>query len=135
MKQTTYMCPFCLREDEIVVKISLSLHKCPVCKRTFREKDLLGYETTREDYASYWREQQVTKRGIPSYHTIDGIRTKRKDVDKQMENMVQESTDNLMHEIIMVRIYNKSPKKIEKAEMQAVKTEIDKLFDTILGRD
>lgn len=133
MKQTTYMCPFCLKEDEPVVRISLSQHQCPMCMRAFRPRTLIGYETTKVDYAERWREEKAYLNCEKSYRLIDGIKIKRKDVDKQqIENIVQESTDNLMHEIIMVRIFDKSP---EKAEKQAIKTEIDKLFDTILGRD
>lgn len=119
------MCPFCLKEDEPVIKISLSYHKCPICERILQNKSLLGYEITKIDFQSYWEEQMQAI--MPQ---IDGIKRK-KDVDSQMDNMVQESTDNLMHEIIMVRIFGKKP---QKAEEQAIKTGIDKIFDIVLGR-
>lgn len=122
MQQTTYMCPFCLREDEPVIKISLSQYECPLCERTFRPKNLLGYEISKVNFQSCWEEQM----------NINGdITLKKKDVDSQMENMVQESTDNLFHEIIMTRIFNKKP---QETEEQAIKTGIDKVFDVILGR-
>lgn len=139
MKQTTYMCPFCFDNDEPIIKLSLSQYECPLCSRKFRQRDLIGYEITKVDYVSHWRKKIHPGK---SYHLMDGIEIKKKDKDiQQMENMVQESTDNLMHEIIMIRIYDKNSKaeklreKDESDEIQAIKTEIDKLFDTILGRD
>lgn len=122
MKQTTYMCPFCLREDEPAINISLSQYKCPLCERIFQNKSLIGYEITKVDLQSCWEEQM----------TLNGdIIFKKKDVDKQMDNMVQESTDNLFHEIIMTRIFGRKP---QKAEEQAIKTGVDKIFDIVLGR-
>ena len=35
MQQSKYMCPFCLREDEPVIKISLSCKECPICFKTY----------------------------------------------------------------------------------------------------
>jgi hypothetical protein len=106
------------------------MHECPLCNRTFRNNDLIGYEITRGDFVVSWRDLHETRKAIKSGSIIDGIKRK-KDVDSQMDNMVQESTDNLMHEIIMVRIFGKKPKE---AEEQAIKTRIDKIFDIVLGR-
>lgn len=131
MQQTNFRCPVCQNNDEPVISTSLSMHKCPLCERTFRNSDLIGYEITKGDFAFYWRDKLASKKEIPSGSIVDGI-TRRRDVDNQMDNITTESTDNLMHEIIMVRIYKKEA---EKAEEQVVKSEIDKIFDIILGRD
>lgn len=131
MEQSTYMCPFCLREDEPVIKIALSLHKCPLCKRSFRNSDLLGYEVSKIDFANYWAEQTITSSETP---LINDIKTKE-DVDSQMDDVVQESTNNLFHEIIMIKIFRKKPQKAESPEETAIKSQVDKIFDIILSRD
>jgi uncharacterized protein (UPF0212 family) len=130
MERTTYKCPVCRDNDNPVISTSLSMHKCPLCNRTFRNNDLIGYEITKGDFAVSWRDLHAIKKEIPQGSIIDGIKL-NKDVDNQMEKMVQESTDNLLHEIIMMRIFNKKSKKTEK---QVIKNEIDKIFDVILGR-
>lgn len=107
------------------------MHECPLCNRTFKNNDLIGYEITKGDFAVSWRDLHAIKKEIPQGSIMDGIKP-NKDVDIQMENMVQESTDNLLHEIIMMRIFNKKSKKAEK---QVIKDEIDKIFDVILGKN
>ena len=130
MRQTTYMCPVCQNDEKSLKKTSMSRHRCPICNRSFYNKELLGFEISRTDFVKYWRERREALNPQMSYPVVGGIE-RSKDVDSQMNHMVQESADNLMHEIIMVRILNKKPKK---AEEQAVKSEIDKIFDIILGR-
>ena len=143
MKQTTYMCPVCQNDEKPLAKTSMSRHKCLICDRSFYNKELLGFEINRTDFVEYWRERRESLNPQMSYPLVDGIE-RNKDVDSQMDNMVKESLDNLLHEITMMRIFNKSHKKAEEAvieEEQAVKSEnavlkseIDKIFDIILGR-
>lgn len=130
MERTTYRCPVCRDNDNPVISTSLSMHKCPLCNRTFKNNDLIGYEITKGDFAVSWKDLHAIKKEIPLGSIVDGVKP-NKDVDSQMENMVQEDTDNLLHEIIMIKIFNKKP---QKAEKQAIRTEIDKIFDVILGR-
>lgn len=163
MKQTTYSCPYCQKKDKPAEQISISLYKCPICKEVFPQKDLKGHEINKIDYAAFWREEKKRASEIHPLRgaLVDGIENmlKKKDIDNQMDSIVQESTDNLLHEIIMVRIYNKKPKETEETESHsenaeshsenkamrtenaeirseetAVKTEIDKIFDIILGK-
>lgn len=130
MKQTSYRCPVCQNNDNPVISTSLSMHECPLCNRTFKNSDLIGYEITKGDFVISWRDLHAIKKEIPLGSIVNEIK-QNKDVDSQMNNMVQESTNNLMHEIIMTRIFGKKP---QKAEEQAVKTGIDKIFDVVLGR-
>jgi hypothetical protein len=130
MEQTMYMCPLCKDEKIPLIKAGLSRHYCTICDRAFSNKEIVGWEMNRIDFVEYWRERKDAIRTEVSYPLIEDIT--KKDVDIQMENMVQESTDNLLHEIIMMRIFNKKSKKAEK---QVIKDEIDKIFDVILGKD
>ena len=146
MKQTTYMCPVCQNNEKPLKKTSMSRHRCSICERSFYNKELIGFEINRTDFVQYWRDRREALNPQISYPVVDGIKIEKdKDVYIQMDKMVQESTDNLMHEIIMVRIFDKELKEAEKtilkdeeqaikSEIGIVKSEIDKIFDIILGR-
>ena len=137
MQRTTYRCPVCRNNDNPVISTSLSMHKCPLCNRTFRNSDLIGYEITKGDFAVSWKDLHAIKKEIPTGSIVEDIKI-NKNVDSQMDNVVQESTDNLLHEIIMIKIFNKKPQKAEKqairTENTEIRSEIDKIFDVILGR-
>lgn len=130
MQQSKYMCPLCKDEKIPLIKAGLSRHHCTICNRTFSNKEIIGWELNRLDFVEYWRERREAIKTEISYPMIEDIKINN-NVDSQMDNIVQENTDNLMHEIIMVRIFGRTPKK---AENKAIKTEIDKIFDIILGK-
>jgi uncharacterized C2H2 Zn-finger protein len=117
MKQTIkyLLCPHCINSDHPLENNGVSWLKCPLCGESFRSGEIRGNAIMKSHLSQYLQEKLASN----------------KDVDSQMDNMVQESTDNLMHEIIMVRIFGKKP---QKAEEQAIKTGIDKIFDIVLGR-
>lgn len=137
MKQAKYMCPLCKKEENPTVKRGESWNKCPICERSFSNKELKGWEIGRIDFIQYWKERSLNAiESQKSYHVAEEVEA-RKDVDSQMNNIVQEDTDNLMHEIIMIKICNKEKKKQPQAtlpEITAVKDKIDEIFDIILGR-
>lgn len=133
MQQIKYMCPLCKDENKPLIKIGISRNHCTICGRTFWNKEVIGWELNRTDFEKYWEERNNSTRTEVSYPLplIEDI-LKKKSVDNQMDDIVQESTDNLMHEIIMVRIFDRRPRKVEE---QAIKTKIDEIFDIILNRD
>lgn len=120
------LCPHCINSDCPLEGNGLSWLKCPLCGQNFRESEVRG--------------QSIQKGHLSSYLTE--LLTRNKEVDSQMDNIVSESTDNLMHEIIMTRIFRKRAEKeaerIREEELNSEKTElhseIDKIFNVILGK-
>ena len=117
MQQTTLLCPHCVNSDYPLESHGLSWFQCPLCGMNLSKSDAL-------------RSNPLPNGHLPDF--IENLFNVNKDVDKQMDNITTESTDNLMHEIIMVRIFKKEAKK---AETTVVKNDVDKIFDIILGRD
>lgn len=131
MKQTTrcLLCPHCINSDHPLEKNGISWLKCPLCGLSFRSKELKG--------------NSITKGYLPDY--LQKKLDFNKEVDSQMDHMVQESTDNLMHEIIMCNIFKEKAKKDQKetklrsketelrSEGTELRSELDKLFDVIFA--
>ena len=116
MQRTTLLCPHCVNSDYPLESHGLSWFQCPLCGMNLSKRDAL-------------RSNPLSSGHLPAF--IENLLSVNKNVDKQMNNMVTESTDNLLHEIIMVRIFKKEA---EKADNIAVKSEIDKIFDIILSK-
>lgn len=116
MQQTTIrsLCPHCINSDHPLESNGLSWLKCPLCGLRFRPREI--------------KRNSITKGHLPNY--LQKMLNINKDVDNQMDNIVQESTDNLFHEIQMTRILRI---KAEKEEETIIKTELDKLFDVIFA--
>ena len=113
-KSPCLLCPHCINSDHPLERNGLSWLKCPLCGENFRSGEIKGGSITRGHLSRFLQERLDINR----------------EVDSQMDNIVEESTDNLFHEIQMTKIFRR---KAEKAEDKAIKTEIDSLFEVILG--
>lgn len=78
---------------------------CEACNGVFSRRDIFSFS---------WAE-----------NIIDGM-----NIDQQMENIVQESVENLHHEIIMEKIFEK---KAQKADIKAVLSKADELLEEIFA--
>lgn len=123
MQQTTYMCPFCLSSDNPMEIVGdWETRRCSLCKKTFSLSSIKGkgYEIDVVNYFDTAKEEAEIAKD-----------SKTKNGDIAIEHIVQESTDNLFHEIQMTRIFREKEKKEEE---KAISTELDQLFNVIFAR-
>ena len=128
------LCPHCINSDYPLEPHGLSWLSCPICGTNFRRSELCDGSS-----------KAITKGHLPAF--IENLLEINKDVDSQMDKMVTESTNNLMHEIRMIQIFSKKSQKagvtvIKDGENERVvkneiivKNEIDKIFDIVSDRN
>lgn len=113
MEQSLVICNKCGSHNSKLYYLNKTdEYYCETCNEIFSKNEVFGFS---------WAEDILNKMNI----------------DKQMDNMVQESTDNLQHEIIMTRIFKKKAIKIEKeavkVEEKAILSNVDTLLEEIFA--
>ena len=106
MEQSLVICNECgSKYTNLYYLYKTDEYYCQTCNKVFNREEVFGFS---------WATNIIEKMNI----------------DKQVENMVQESTDNLQHEIKMTRIFKNKARKDNK---KAIVSEADKLLEVIFA--
>ena len=106
MEQSLVICNECgSKYTNLYYLYKTDEYYCQTCNKVFSREEVFGFS---------WATNIIEKMNI----------------DKQVENMVQESTDNLQHEIKMTRIFKN---KARKDEIKAIPSKADELLEVIFA--
>lgn len=106
MKETTIKCHECENTNSFLFYIEKNdKYYCEFCNKIFEKQEVISL---------FWTEHDLTEVHI----------------DKQMDNIVEESANNLLHEIKMIGIFENKAKKREDKE---IINEVDKLLEEIFS--